>query len=416
MPKILTPLTSARVAKSAPKAKAYTLRDGRGLSLAVLPTGAKHWRLDYTKPYTGKRTQISLGQYPAISLAQARAQREECYALLAKDIDPVEHKQRKRRAEQAKRDSIFNVAFNNWLDFKAQTIAPRTLERYHGRIKQHALKKLGSMPLSEIKPRVLVKVFKPLAEQGKITTLKQCLEIINGILNHAVNTGILEFNPCLKVSKAFAPRKTINRATLHYEELPRLIEVIRRHDDPAFKALFYWQLLTMSRPTEASGALWEEIDEDAQLWTIPADRLKKTHANKGEKSHVVPLSTQTQSIIEQLKPLIADRRNSAKPFLFSPFLLRKMHAYTPRRLNAYFNTHPETKGKQTAHGLRAMASTYLHEAEVMPDVVEMCLAHTIQGVRGVYNRAQYLKQRRAALQLWGDYVQECAGGEINLFD
>lgn len=416
MPKILTPLTSSQVAKSAPKAKEYRLRDGRGLSLAVLPTGVKHWRLDYTKPYTGKRTQISLGQYPAITLAQAREQREECRKLLAQNIDPVEYKQQKRREEKNKRANSFRAAFEDWLEFKSKTIESKTAEKYRERIERHILPTLASTPVSEIKPFLLVQALKPLEAQGKKATAKKTIETVNNVLNHAVNCGILEFNPCLQVGKAFISHKTTNRATLPYQELPHLIEVIRQHNDPAFKALFYWQLLTMCRPTEAAGALWVEIDEQAQLWTIPADRLKKTRTNKGEQCHVVPLSTQAQSIIEQLKPLITDRRNSAKPFLFSPYLVRIRTHYANRHLSFYFNANPDTHGKQTAHGLRAMASTYLHEAEVMPDVVEMCLAHTIQGVRGVYNRAQYLKQRRAALQLWGDYVQECAGGEINIFD
>ena len=93
MPKITKPLTNTEVERSKPKDKEYTLTDGYGLFLLVLPTGVKSWRFNYIRPLTKKRTKVSLGTYPALSLAQARSIREEYRSLLAQGIDPQEHKE-----------------------------------------------------------------------------------------------------------------------------------------------------------------------------------------------------------------------------------------------------------------------------------------------------------------------------------
>lgn len=128
--------------------------------------------------------------------------------------------------------------------------------------------------------------------------------------------------------------------------------------------------------------------------------MKQTKTSS-DKPHLVPLSSQSLELLKRIRRL---NRNSA--FIFPSVRSGKGHINRETANNA-IRDDMGYRGKQTAHGLRKIASTYLHEAEVMPDVIEMCLSHTIGGIRGVYNNAQYLEQRKEALQKWGDYVEEC---------
>lgn len=165
------------------------------------------------------------------------------------------------------------------------------------------------------------------------------------------------------------------------------------------KYLIQWQLLTMVRPNEAVTAEFKDIDEDKGLWIIPAHKMKQTKSNKNQ-DHAVPLSKQALELLEKIK------RISLNGYLF-PSLRADNGHLTAQTANKAIRDNLGYKGQLTAHGLRKVASTYLHELGILPDVVELCLAHTIKGIRGVYNKAEYIKHRKEALQKWGDYVQQC---------
>lgn len=112
------PLTNTEVKQAKPKEKVYKLGDGNGLQLRVKPTGGKSWLLDYVKPFTSKRTSIGLGSYPAVSLADARKKRDKAKELLAKDIDPKEHKDELTRQQQEKLSNTFEQVAANWFQVK----------------------------------------------------------------------------------------------------------------------------------------------------------------------------------------------------------------------------------------------------------------------------------------------------------
>lgn len=158
------------------------------------------------------------------------------------------------------------------------------------------------------------------------------------------------------------------------------------------RCLIEWQLLTLVRPSEASGARWAEIDLDAKLWTIPAERMK------AKREHIVPLSTQALEILEVMKPISAHRehvfpsRNDPK---------QSMNSQTANAALKRIGY----GGKLVAHGLRSIASTTLNEAGFNADVIEAALAHTDKNeVRRAYNRSIYLKQRIGMMEWWGEKV------------
>ena len=162
MPKITKTLTNTEVERSKPKAKEYTLTDGYGLFLLVLPTGVKSWRFNYIRPLTKKRTKVSLGTYPALSLAQARSIREEYRSLLAQGIDPQEHKEQEQKAAiEHIENSLLSVA-NRWKAKKVQKVEAETLKKDWRRMEIYLFPFIGDMPINEILPKVVIEALESL--------------------------------------------------------------------------------------------------------------------------------------------------------------------------------------------------------------------------------------------------------------
>ena len=210
---------------------------------------------------------------------------------------------------------------------------------------------------------------------------------------YAVNTGLIDANPASGVGMAFEKPKKQNMPTLRPEELPRLMRsLVMSNLSVATRCLIEWQLLTLVRPSEASGARWAEIDLDAKLWTIPAERMK------AKREHIVPLSPQALEILEVMKPISAHRthvfpsRNDPK---------KPMNSQTANAALKRIGF----GGKLVAHGLRSIASTALNEQDFSPDVIESALAHTDKNeVRRAYNRSIYLEKRILLMDWWGIFV------------
>ena len=211
---------------------------------------------------------------------------------------------------------------------------------------------------------------------------------------YAINTGLIDANPASGVGMAFEKPKKQNMPTLRPEELPKLMRspVMSNLSVPT-RCLIEWQLLTLVRPSEASGARWVEIDLDAKLWTIPAERMK------AKREHIVPLSPQALEILEVMKPISAHReyvfpsRNNPK----QPMNSQTANAAIKRIGYG---------GKLVAHGLRSIASTAMNEAGFNADVIEAALAHTDKNeVRRAYNRSTYLEKRITLMDWWGTEVK-----------
>lgn len=192
---------------------------------------------------------------------------------------------------------------------------------------------------------------------------------------------------------AFEKPKKQNMPTLRPEELPKLMRsLVMSNLSVSTRCLIEWQLLTLVRPSEASGARWEEIDLDAKLWTIPAERMK------AKREHIVPLSHQALEILEVMKPISAHREH-VFPSRNDPKLpMNSQTANAALKRIGY-------GGKLVAHGLRSIASTAMNEAGFNADVIEAALAHSDKDeVRRAYNRSIYLPQRIELMNWWGNKV------------
>ncbi|MDP8079701.1 integrase arm-type DNA-binding domain-containing protein [Phocoenobacter skyensis] len=402
MARITKPLTNTEVERTKAKTKDYSLYDGNGLTILIRPNGAKLWRFRYTRPFSTKRALIGLGQYPAVTLAQARSIRDEYLSLLAQNIDPQIYRQKLEDETMAKQDNtLLNVA-RDWRNKKATEVKETTLSKNWKRLENHLFKHLGHYPITDINPRLVITALTPLYKQEKFETLHRCVSLLNEIMKFALNCGILEFNKCGDVGSFFPRQTVIHNPAIRPEELPQFLTKLRHSNLSAKrKQLILWQLLTMVRSSEAVTVEWAEIDFKNKLWTIPAEKMKG-----GKRSHTVPLSTQALNVLEVMKEISNYSR------YISPFNDKQPNRPMNKETVNNAIRSMGYGGKLVAHGLRSIASTYLNETFLEQyDVIEACLSHEISNaVRKAYNRSNYLEQRKPLMQCWGDYVESCSKG------
>ncbi|MCQ8228691.1 integrase domain-containing protein [Pantoea trifolii] len=393
MARTTRPLTNTEVLRAKATNKDITLHDGEGLFLVVKTTGKKLWRFRYQRPSTKNRTMVGLGGFPALSLADARRMRAEYLSLLANGIDPQTLAEKASEQQQIELDSIFSTVAANWFTLKQASVTPDYAKDIWRSIEKDVFPAIGEIPVQEIKARKLVEALEPIKARGALETVRRLVQRINEIMTYAVNTGLIDANPASGIGMAFEKPKKQHMPSLRPEELPNLIHSLANSNlSVPTRCLIEWQLLTLVRPSEASGARWEEINLDLKLWTIPAERMKS------KREHIVPISPQSSELLEMMRPISGHRkhifpsRNDPK----SPMNSQTANAALKRIGYG---------GKLVAHGLRSIASTALNEADFNSDIIESALAHCDKNeVRRAYNRSIYLEQRIKMMAWWGNFV------------
>ncbi|MEG5623100.1 integrase domain-containing protein [Enterobacter hormaechei] len=393
MARTTRPLTNTEVLRAKALEKDLTLHDGDGLFLIVKTSGKKLWRFRYQRPATKQRTMMGLGAYPALSLADARDLRADYLALLANGIDPQIQAEVAEEQQQIALDSIFSTVAANWFQLKSKSVTPDYAKDIWRSLEKDVFHAIGEIPVQQFKARTLVEALEPIKARGALETVRRLVQRINEIMIYAVNTGLIDANPASGIGMAFAKPKKQNMPTLRPEELPKLMRSLMMSNlSVSTRCLIEWQLLTLVRPSEASGARWAEIDLDAKLWTIPAERMK------AKREHIVPLSTQALDILEVLKP-ISSHREHVFPSRNDP--KQPMNSQTANAALKRIGY----GGKLVAHGLRSIASTAMNEALFNADVIEAALAHSDKNeIRRAYNRSNYLTLRKDLMSWWGQYI------------
>lgn len=221
MARTTKPLTNTEVKQAKPKTKVYTLSDGGGLQLRVKPNGSKLWLFDYRRPFTNKRTSLSFGAYPALSIAEARKKRDEAKALLAQDIDPKEHRDEAKRQHESSHQNTLEHIAQQWLDIKKSSISDNHALDTWRSLNNHIFPHIGKLPIHKITAINAIETIKPIAAKGHLETVKRLCQRLNEIMTYAVNTGLAGSNPLTGIQKAFhAPTK---------QHLPRSSQSNYRH-------------------------------------------------------------------------------------------------------------------------------------------------------------------------------------------
>ncbi|NIB39076.1 tyrosine-type recombinase/integrase [Pseudomaricurvus alkylphenolicus] len=403
MPKTTKPLSPTEVKNAKPKDKEYMLADGGGLQLRVKPTGAKSWVYRYKNPLNGKRSQMGFGAYPAVSLADARRLREDADKVRAKGVDPQQHREVQIEKQYQLNDNTLKRVALLWFSVKKTKVTASYADDIIRSLERYIFPELGNVPISDIKAPATIKVLKPVEASGSLETLKRLAQRLNEIMNYAVNTGLVDANPLSGIRHAFESPKKKNQPTIKPDQLPDLMrDLTNASIKRATRCLIEWQLNTMTRPSEAAGTRWDEIDFDKQIWNIPAERMKK------KRPHSVPLSPQALALLETMRPISGEREYVFPSYLKPSEHINSQTANMALKRMGY-------KGLLVAHGLRSLASTTLNEQGFDPDVIEAALAHVDSNeVRAAYNRADYLERRRVMMDWWSEHIEQAATGNMSM--
>lgn len=365
-------LTTRQINELSPKSKRYTVSDTHGLCLRVHPTGSKSWVLRIS--FQGRVSDVTLGQYPEVSLKEARQRAR---------------RKRKEVGLDAPNGYVLRDAFKLWCGLKRGRIVSYKDEKR--RLETYLIKPLGGRQLDEITAPLVIYTVKKLANEGKLPTLKRILMRGREIMDLAVCAGFISHNPIDRVSRIFPTPKTKPMLSVQWTELPWVMSIMK-NADLGTRRLFLFSCLSALRPIENAKLEWKWIGENDL--TIPADEMKKG------REHRVPLTWQMRKVLEGCRD---DGR--VKYVFYNP---RTGRHISGQKLAKYFHS-TELRGKLVAHGLRSIARSWMADHGVRFEVAEACLSHLVGSqVSRAYQRSDYFDARCDAMRAWNDYVWDCA--------
>ncbi|ELC6401438.1 TPA: tyrosine-type recombinase/integrase [Citrobacter freundii] len=390
-------LNARQVETAKPKEKPYKMADGGGLYLLVKTNGSRYWRLKYR--IDGKEKLLALGVYPDVSLADARAKRDEARKGIAGGIDPLEVKKEQKVEREAQVKNTFQEIALEWHNMKVKKwsagYASDILEAFN----KDVFPFIGQRPIADIKPLELLNVLKKMEDRGATEKAKKVRQRCGEVFRYAIVTGRAEYNPAPDLTSAMQGHESTHYPFLTTEELPAFFKALAGYSGSELMVLAARLLIiTGLRTGELRGALWSEIDTKKALWEISAERMKM------RRPHIIPLSTQALAIIEQIRAMTGQF-----PLLF-PGRNDPSKTMSEASINQVFKRIGYT-GRVTGHGFRHTMSTVLHEQGYNTAWIETQLAHVDKNaVRGTYNHAQYLDGRREMLQWYADYMDSLEKG------
>ena len=396
------PLNDTLIRGLKAEARARKHFDGGGLFLFIPTSGSKLWRMAYR--FEGKSKLLSFGNYPALSLREAREKRDEARKLLAQGIDPAAHKREEHKARlTAQRDSFQNIA-REWHEVRLAEFSEKHRGTVMYRLETYIFPGIGAKHITKLDTPDILAVVKPLEQKGLHETSRRLLQIINQVFRYAIATGRAKHNIAADLRGALRPRRVTHRAAIvEPSNVGQLLRDIDAYEGyyPLVCALKLAPLV-FTRPTELRAARWSEFDLDEKEWRIPAERMKL------RRQHIVPLSTQAVSILEDLYEATGDGT-----FLFPSIRTATRPISDATMLNALRRMGYQ-KQEMSVHGFRAIASTLLNELGYNRDWIERQLAHGEgNDVRSAYNHAEYLPERRRMMQEWADYLDKLRDGAVH---
>lgn len=394
-------LTDVAVKNAKPSPRPYKLRDERGLFLEVPPKGNKRWRLRFT--FQGKENMLSLGTYPDVSLAQARARRDEARKLLAEGICPSKARKEQQAAAPLEAET-FEALGREWYGRQAPNWSRVHADRVARCLEKDIYPWLGPRPIREIEAPELLAVMRRIEGRGAIETAHRALQVCGQVFRYAVACGKAVQDPSGALKGALTP----TGRDKHHASLtdPKAIAgLLRAIDDYAgnFATRCALQLAAMTfvRPGELRHAEWAEFDLEAAEWRIPPEKMK------ARSLHVVPLSRQALAVLAELRPLTGTGK-----YLF-PGERTPSRPMSENTVSAALRRMGFTKDEMTGHGFRSMASTLLNEQGWNRDAIERQLAHAERNaVRAAYNYAEFMPERRRMMQAWADYLDGLKAGGL----
>lgn len=404
----ICPLPAQKSAPLKPSDKPFKVSDSHGLYLRVKPGSSRHWYLKYR--ISGKESRIALGTYPAISLSDARQQREGIRKMLALNINPVQQRAAVRGSRTP--EKVFKNVALAWHKSNRKW-SQNTADRLLASLNNHIFPVIGNLPVSELKPRHFIDLLKGIEEKGLLEVASRTRQHLSNIMRHAVHQELIDTNPAANLGGVTTPPVRRHYPALPLERLPELLERIGAYHQgrELTRHAVLLMLHVFIRSSELRFARWSEIDFTNRVWTIPATRepiIGVRYSGRGAKMrmpHIVPLSEQSIAILKQIKD-ITGNNELIFPGDHNPY--KPMCENTVNKALRVMGY--DTKKDICGHGFRAMACSALMESGLWAkDAVERQMSHQERNtVRMAYiHKGEHLEARKAMMQWWSDYLEAC---------
>ncbi|WP_409269167.1 tyrosine-type recombinase/integrase [Massilia sp. BHUDP2] len=391
MPKAAIPLNDKRIKALKPKAKRYLIADGGGLVLEVMTSGSMVWRYRYSLNRK-QQPMVTIGDYPAISLQDARIRARRYAEIVAGGVSPVADAKKDRGATKTL-DSVRAFA-DFWYESE---IAPKSLS--YRTVTRRALDKdiypaIGNKALTEVNAGDVLAICDKVKGRGASQMALFTRNVVKRMYEYAISRQAATINPGQQLVARYIATPQSRTRVLSPDEVGTVLRTVYTSNmSRAYKLALHLLVITMVRKSELIESEWSEFDLDEGIWRIPAERMKK------DREHWVFLSGQAVSMLRELRTLSHSER-----FVFP---MRRGHEDRPiakSTLNQAVRAMDSDVQHFVIHDFRRTASTHLHEMGHSSDAIEKALAHSIKGIKGVYNRAEYADERRKISQLWADFV------------
>jgi len=391
-------LTELGVRKAKPSSKPKKFSDGGGLFLLLHPSGSKYWRMKYR--FIGKEKLLAFGVWPEVSLTEARKKRNEAKQLIKSGKDPSAANKNLKVSQKVAQSNTFGSVTEEWLEIKQKEWKSFYFDDVKSSIEIHLLPDLSQRPIEDITSSEILSVLKKIEEQGKLEVASRSRQKCGAIFTYANLRQLCTSNPVSNLKGALASPKKKKFNSLSPKDLPQFLVKLDEYDGAIItKLALRFVLLTFARTIEIRFANWNEFDleDEEPIWRIPEEKMKMG------REHVVPLSSQALVVLKEVrrftqgdKYVFHQLNNPNKPMSENTML------YAMYRMGYH--------SRATVHGLRATMSTLLNEKGHNPDVIEHLLSHQESNkVRGAYNRAEYLSERRITLQWLADHLDSLSG-------
>ena len=379
--------------------------DGDGLTFTLSASGTASWVLRYR--LSGKQRELTLGRYPDVTIAAARKLATEKRVEVQQGVD-VARKKQKAKLDTA-REWTFKRLADDYLTRASEHLAALTIEGRRQQLRDYVHGRIGHLSAREVSPGDIVDIVERSGEKS-LHVARLVLIALREVFAHGVARHVVEGNPCAHIkAKAIigAPPSRRARIMLADAELVAMLAVlpeIGRENELASKIL----LATCTRIGELTRAEWKRVNFERKEWTIPPEH------SKNKKQFVIPLTEQVAGWFMQLRGLAFD----------SAFVLplRQRHhgregdaSMEATSLNAALNRLHDKLGERcrrfTPHDLRSTARSHLGALGVEVLIAERCLNHSLGGLVAVYDKHDYLTERRKALELWSAKIAALEKGE-----
>ncbi|WP_131669261.1 tyrosine-type recombinase/integrase [Psychrobacter pygoscelis] len=401
-------LTDTQIRNLKPTNKVYRIADQGGLCIEVRPSGGKFWR--YRFRFDQKPKMQALGSYPSTSLAEARRKHEASVKILEKGINPITYAAELKEKAAAERRNLFYYYAESFLKkMKSKGKSSGYIRQIKTNQDKHILPAIGDKPIRDIDTMDITQMMHDTAKRVKDTkrygtgevTAEICRQQVSMVFRHAMRTNRGLQDPTI-AAKGEIERPPINHARdLARDELIEMLNAVARYGGVvSTKGVIWTMLYTITRTKEARHMRWAHIDIERKVWTIPLAEISKRRQGernmKSDRPHIIPLSDQMMTIINYMKPV-----SGGGEFVF-PSPKNPKNPLSSSTVNSALKY--MGLDDVSGHDTRATCSTYLHGMGFNTDHIEFQMAHIDGSVRGVYNYAKWLPERRSMLQVWADYL------------